>query len=131
MEIQIKIIGGVLILLALFHIIFPKYFNWKEELNKLSLINKQIMTVHTIFVALTVFLMGLLCVTSSRELIETRFGKTVSLGLAIFWTVRLIIQFFGYSSTLWKGKNFETFVHIIFSILWIYLSIVFWVNFLK
>ncbi|SIR09699.1 hypothetical protein SAMN05421797_10682 [Maribacter ulvicola] len=126
MEIQIKIIGGVLILLALFHIIFPKYFNWKEELNKLSLINKQIMSVHTIFIALTVLLMGLLCVTSSRELIETNLGSTISFGFAIFWTIRLFIQFFGYSTSLWKGKTFETIIHVIFSILWLYLSTVFW-----
>ena len=117
--------------LALVHIIFPKYFNWKEELKSLSLINKQMMTVHTFFVALVVFLMGLLCLTSSTELVETRLGKTISLGLAIFWSLRLIIQFFGYSSKLWKGKLFETIIHILFSGLWIYLSVIFWINTIK
>ena len=39
------------------------------------------------------------------------------IGLAIFWTVRLGVQFFGYSSVLWRGKTFETIVHILFSIL--------------
>jgi hypothetical protein len=71
--------------LSLVHLIFPKYFNWKEELKSLSLINKQMMTIHTFFIALVVFLMGLLCLTSATELIETRLGKTISLGLGIFW----------------------------------------------
>ncbi|TVZ15335.1 hypothetical protein JM81_1563 [Maribacter sp. MAR_2009_72] len=131
MELQIKIIGGVLILLALIHIIFPRYFNWKEELNKLSLVNKQIMTVHTIFIALTVLLMGLLCLTSTKELIETNLGKTISFGFAIFWTIRLFIQFFGYSTSLWNGKTFETIIHVIFSVLWFYLSGVFWLIYFK
>ena len=125
MEIHFKIIGTLLIALALVHIVFPKYFNWKEELKSLSLINRQMMTVHTFFIALTLFLIGLLCLTSSSELVETNLGKKISLGLGIFWTFRLFIQFFGYSNDLWKGKNFETLIHIVFSLLWTYLSFIF------
>lgn len=125
MEIHYKIIGVLLIALALVHVIFPKYFNWKEELKSLSLINRQMMTVHTFFIALVVFLMGLLCLYSTKELIESKLGKTISLGLGIFWSMRLFIQFFGYSTELWKGKTFETVVHILFSLLWTYLSVVF------
>jgi len=89
------------------------------------------MAVHTFFIALTVFLMGLLCLTSSSELIETNFGKKISLGLGIFWTARLFIQFFVYSTDLWKGKKFETIIHFIFSLLWTYLSVVFLTTYFK
>jgi len=125
MEMHLKLIGVLLIALALVHIFFPKYFNWDKELKSLSLINRQMMTVHTFFIALTVLLMGLLCLTSSVELIETNLGKKISLGLGLFWAVRLVIQLFGYSTALWKGKKFETFMHIIFLLLWAYLSIIF------
>lgn len=131
MEIHFKTIGILLMTLAWVHVVFPKYFNWKKELKSLNLINRQMMEVHTFYIALVVFLMGLLCFTSSADLIETKLGKSISLGLAIFWTSRLFFQFFVYSSKLWKGKTFETTVHIIFSGLWIYLSIVFWMNFLN
>ncbi|MDP4723744.1 MAG: hypothetical protein NWS31_05535 [Crocinitomicaceae bacterium] len=122
METQLKIIGILLCLLALLHVVFPKYFNWKVELQSLSLINRQLMTVHTFFVALVVLLMGLLCLTSAHALIHTKLGHTISLGFAIFWILRLLVQFFGYSSKLWKGKAFETTVHIFFSLFWAYLS---------
>lgn len=125
MEIHFKLIGVILIVLALVHTIFPRYFNWADELKSLSLINRQLMTVHTFFIALVVFLMGVLCLTSSSELVNTELGKKVSLGLGVFWVVRLYFQFFGYSSDLWKGKKFETAVHIMFSFLWTYLSITF------
>ena len=130
MEIHIKIIGVLLMVLALVHVIFPKYFNWKEELKSLSLINRQMMTVHTFFIALVVFMMGLLCLTSATELVTTRLGKTVSLGLGIFWSFRLFIQFFGYSAELWKGKTFETVIHILFSGFWMYFSVIFWMSYL-
>ncbi len=126
MHLHLKIIGVLLIALALIHIVFPKYFNWNKELSSLSLINRQMITVHTFFIALIIFLMGLLCLTSPNELIDTAFGKKISLGLGIFWTIRLAIQFFGYSSKLWKGKTFETSAHILLSLLWIYFSFIFW-----
>ena len=112
-------------LLALIHVGFPRYFKWKEELSKLSLINKQMMEVHTFFLALTVFLMGLLCVLSTQDLIHTDLGKTISLGFSIFWLIRLYFQFFVYSSELWKGNKLETSIHILFSFFWAYLSLIF------
>lgn len=125
MEIHFKIIGVLLMVLALIHIPFPKYFNWEEELKSLSLMNRQMMTVHTFFIALTVFLMGMLCFISTNDLIKTKLGKTICLGFGIFCAIRLFIQFFVYSTKLWKGKRFETIIHVIFSFLWIYLSFVF------
>ena len=92
--------------------------------------NRQMMQVHTFFIALTVFMMGLLCFTSHEELMHTALGKSVSLGLAIFWSIRLVLQLFGYSPELWKGKTFETIVHILSTIFWIYLCVVFWKSFL-
>jgi hypothetical protein len=131
MEIHIKIIGIIFILLALVHSIFPKYFNWKKELATLNLINKQMMQVHTFFIALVVLLMGLLCISSSHELVTTTLGKRICLGFGIFWGTRFIIQFFGYSSILWKGKKFETVIHILFSALWTYTTAVFLLVFLQ
>lgn len=126
MELHLKIIGTALILLSLVHTVFPRYLQWDKELAQLSLINRQIMKVHTFFIALGVLLMGVLCVTSASELIETNLGRNISLGLGFFWSCRLAIQLFGYSSKLWRGKTFETVVHIFFTGFWIYLSVVFW-----
>jgi hypothetical protein len=125
MELHLKIIGTLLMVLAFIHVLFPKYFNWKQELNTLSIINRQLMYVHSFFIAFVVLLIGVLCLTSARELIGTTLGKRISLGLGLFWTTRLFIQFFGYSSKIWKGKTFETTVHILFSLLWAYLSMIF------
>ena len=127
MDIHLRIIGTMLMALALVHVIFPKYFNWRAELSQLSLMNRQMMVVHTFFIALTVFLIGLLSFSSAEMLITTPLGKRIALGLAIFWTIRAFTQFFVYSTTLWKGKAFETTVHVVFSAFWIYMSAVYWV----
>jgi len=124
----LEITGGLLIALALLHAIFPRYFRWKEETATLSLVTRQILHVHTFFIALTVFLMGLLCLTSATDLMHTPLGRRISLGLAVFWGIRLVIQFFGYSSRLWRGKSLETFAHIAFTLFWAWLTALFlWV----
>jgi hypothetical protein len=117
--------------LSIVHIGFPKRFNWKEELQSLSLINKQMMQVHTFFIAFVVFLMGILCMVAPVELVSTRLGKMISFGLFVFWLIRLFFQLFVYSPTLWRGKTFETSVHFIFTALWCYLSAVFLLSFLQ
>ena len=131
MELHLKIIGILLIALAIIHIFFPTYFKWKTELGILSQINRQMMLIHAFFIAFIVFLMGIFCLTSSSEIINTHLGKQICLGLGIFWITRLFFQFFVYSNKLWKGKKFETTIHIIFSILWIYLSSVFLIVYLR
>ena len=131
MEIHFKIIGFTLIILAIVHLFFPKYFDWKNNLASLSLINRQMMKTHTFFIALMVFLVGLLYVVESKNLLETEFGKTICLGLGIFWTLRLYFQFFVYSKQLWAGKLFESTIHIVFSILWTYISVINWITYLS
>lgn len=125
MIIHFRIIGSLLIVLALSHAVFPRYFNWREELRPLSMINRQMMTIHTFFIALSVFLLGLLCLTSGNELMNTPFGKKISFGMGLFWITRFFIQFFGYSPDLWKGKRFETIIHVLFSLLFGYMSVIF------
>lgn len=125
MELHLNLIGVLMVLLALVHAIFPRQFKWREELAGVSLINRQLMYVHTFFIALTLLLMGALCITSANEIIGTPLGRKIALGFGIFWLVRLAVQFFWYSPELWRGKRLETIVHILFSIIWAYLSFAF------
>ncbi|HXC06681.1 MAG TPA: hypothetical protein VNZ86_18115, partial [Bacteroidia bacterium] len=69
--------------------------------------------------------MGMFCVLESQEIRNTVLGRKVAFGFFLFWLLRLIIQFFGYSRKLWKGKVFETIIHVLFSLLWFYFSLVF------
>lgn len=121
----LQITGALLIALGLAHAAFPRHFRWHEETAGLSLLTRQILYVHTAFIGLTVFLIGLLCATCAPELANTPLGRRISLGLAAFWGIRLAVQFFGYSPKLWRGKPFETAMHILFSLFWVWLTSLF------
>jgi hypothetical protein len=128
LELHLKIIGCILIVLALIHFYLPKRFNWVIELSGLSLINRQLMYVHTFFVAFAVFLIGVLCITASADMVNTRLGHQLAFGLFVFWATRLYFQFFVYSPQLWQGKMFEQAVHIVFVLLWAYLTVIFFIT---
>ena len=126
LELQIQIAGALLIGVGLINSILPRRYDWKGELPRLSLFNRQMVVVHAFFIALTCVLMGALLLSSAEDLVATALGRRIMLGFAIFWTVRLLIQLFGYAPELWKGKGLETFAHYAFGLLWIYLSGLFW-----
>ncbi len=126
MILALQISGAILLVLALIHVLFPWYFEWAAELPRISLINAEMLQIHTLFVALTVAGIGVLSLAYAEELAGTPFGKTVATGIAIFWTVRLGVQFFGYSAELWRGKRFETVMHVLFILLWTWLSGLYW-----
>lgn len=125
MGLQIKIIGYLLILLSCIHVIFPKYFNWETDLAPLQLINRSMMKVHTFFIALTVGMMGLLCVVETDDLLQTELGRKICLGLGVFWFIRLIFQLFVYPSALWKEKKLETTIHVLAIFFWTFLAYTF------
>ena len=54
MTVHVHILGIVFVMLAVVHVIFPRFFRWKEEFATVSLINRQMMYVHAAFIAVVV-----------------------------------------------------------------------------
>jgi hypothetical protein len=123
---HLRVAGVLLLALALFHGVLPGRFGWREELQHISLLSRQIFYVHTFFIALTVGLMGALSLVCARELATpSPLARGVLCGLTAFWLCRLAFQFFIYDTSLWRGQPFETRVHWLFAALWLYLAMVF------
>lgn len=114
--------AGVLqIALALLHLAFPARFGWKQEAARMSRLNEQIFHVHTFFVCLTLVLFGIWTMVLLEDLLSAR-QRALASGIAVFWLARLYSQWFVYDPVLWRGKKFETAMHILFTILWIFLT---------
>jgi len=119
--------------LVVLNLFVPSRFHWREELSRLSLVNRQIFQVHTIFLVLVLGLFSALLLTCASALLEpTRLSRAILVGLTIFWALRMVVQWCFYSPTLWHGHRFNTVVHYVFSALWVYLTGVFaaalWMN---
>lgn len=118
--------GASQLLLALLHGVFPRRFDWKNDLAQLTPLNRQIFYVHTFFICWILVLMGVLCLFFPAILLSGgQLAQLLSAGCASFWFLRLMVQFFVYDSALWKGLALETFVHGVFSLMWTYYTLVF------
>ena len=126
---HLRIVGGMLIVLALAHPLFGIHCDWKKDAAKLSPLNRQIFHVHTFFICLVLVLMGVLCLFYPHALLSpapaTLLGKLVLIGLTIFWGIRLLFQWFIYDRALWKGNRLNTTVHFVFTVIWIYFTLIF------
>lgn len=126
LELHLRIAGALQIALALLHLDFPKRFRWKEELARLSLLNRQIFLVHTVFICVVLTMIGALSLLAPRTLLEpTSLSRLVLGGFAVFWGLRLVFQWLVYDSRLWRGDSFNTAVHAVLTAIWAYLSAVY------
>jgi hypothetical protein len=126
LELHLRVAGILLLLLAAIHPLMPKELGWKEDLPKLTLVNRQVFLVHTAFIVLTLVLMGALALVYAEELAAPgRLARAVLGGLAIFWGARMFTQQFVYDRSLWRGNARYTAIHVVFTLLWTYLTAVF------
>ena len=125
-EWHLRLAGALQIILALLHLAFPRRIHWKEELARLSPLNRQIFHVHTFFVCVVLVMIGALSLLAPETLLEpSRLSRLVLGGFATFWGLRLFCQWFVYDAALWRGQAFNTTMHVLCSLLWLYLTVVY------
>ena len=90
--------AGILqLVIAAANFFAPAKLQYRENLVKVSPIIRQIFTVHSIYIVLMLVGFGLLCLFFPRDLCgNSALGKCLSGFLAVFWGLRVPIQFFYY-----------------------------------
>ena len=130
---HLRLAGVVMASLVVVNLMVPGRFHWREEMSRLSLVNRQIFQAHSVFLVLTLALFSALLLTCGPALLEpTRLSRAVLSGLTIFWGLRMVMQWWFYSPLIWRGHRFNTVMHYTFSVVWVYVTTVFavalWAN---
>jgi len=122
---HLRVVGVLMALLAVVNLFVPGRFNWRDELSRVSLLNRQIFQAHTFFIVLLIVLMSALFLTCAEALLEpTRLSRAVLIGLTIFWGLRMVMQWCFYSPAVWRGNRLHTVLHGVFSLGWVYVTTV-------
>ena len=126
LAVLLRVAGAGLILLAVLHIPISRHLRWREESERMSLASASVFRVHTFFICVVLALMGLPALVSPQIFLEpSTAGAWLTWSIAAFWALRLFFQFFVYPAELWRGKRFETAMHVWFSLVWASLMVVF------
>ena len=124
--VHLRVVGVVMAFLVVVNLVVPRRFHWREEMSRLSLLNRQIFQAHNVFLILTLALFSVLLLTSGAALLEpTRLSRAVLGGLMVFWGLRMLMQWYFYSPLIWRGHRFNTVMHYVFSVVWVYVTTVF------
>ncbi|MCC5468155.1 hypothetical protein [Pelosinus baikalensis] len=90
------IVGGIYhFCFGFFHIKFWNFgfLNWREELPRMSPSNRAVIQMLNVAVIIFLFLTAYISVQYSHELLTHGLGKTLLLGVSIFWLGRLVGEF--------------------------------------
>ena len=93
LALHLRAVGLLMAALVVVNLFVPRRFRWREEMASLSLLNRQIFEVHSLFIVLTLALFAALLLTSSDALLEpTRLSRAILIGLTIFWSARMMVK---------------------------------------
>jgi hypothetical protein len=72
------------------------------------------------------FLIGACTLFYTKALLGSgTLSRVVLTGFLLFWLIRLVFQFFVYDSAIWRGRRFYTVMHVVFSIFWTYVVLIY------
>ena len=126
LQFQLKAMGALLVVLGLGHSMFGRYFGWGPELARLSLLTRQIFRVHCFFISLSLVLMGACTLFYTDALVGSgTLSHVVLTGFVVFWVARWAFQLFVYDPAIWRGNCFYTCMHVVFSIFWTYVALIY------
>ena len=106
MESVIKAGGIYNIAFVLFHLLFWRIFNWKDDLRSLSFLNRAIMQVLNLSLTFAFFIFSYISLLHTGELLSTPLGQSLLLLMALFWFLRAIQQVIFFKLKHWGSLAF-------------------------
>ncbi len=92
------VIGGLYnLVLAVFHLLFWKLFNWKRDLATLTPLNRAVVQILNLCLTFVFLVFAYISYFHANELLHSKLGRSLLALIATFWFLRAIKQiiFFG------------------------------------
>jgi hypothetical protein len=119
----IQLAGTLQLITAAANFFLPAMLHYRENLAKVSPIIRQIFTVHALYIVLVLIGFGLISILFPTDLCgASPLGRFVCGFLAVFWGLRVVLQFSYYDSAIKKEHPFGAFF---FGAVFTYLAVVF------
>ena len=118
----IWIAGGVQLAIAAANFVLPRKLRYEENLTRVDPIIRQIFVVHSVFIVFVLVAFATLCFLFAPEFGASSLGRFLSGWLALFWALRLVVQWVYYDAEVCHQNLLA---HWLFSAAIVYLVVVF------
>jgi hypothetical protein len=99
------------IVIALLNLSLVRLLGWERELDRLSLLPRQVFHVHAWFVSITLMLFACFSLRFAQVMNAELPCRWMAGLVAAFWAIRTVLQVTYYSSAHWRGRVDATLVH--------------------
>jgi hypothetical protein len=101
LRVFVYLTGVYSLLIGAFHIMFwrLKFFNWAEELPKLSRLNSGVVQLMNLGLIAIMLVMAFISFFHNKELLGSSLGKTILIGFSLVWFLRFIEHFVFYGAS--------------------------------
>jgi len=106
MDAVVKAGGVYCFAFVIFHLLFWRLFNWREELRSLSFLNRCIMQVLNLGLTFAFVIFGYVSLVHTTELLVTPLGKSLLVLIALFWLARALEQIVFFKLKHWGSIAF-------------------------
>jgi hypothetical protein len=112
--IALKIVAILQLSVAVLNLFLTRILKWQEDLDKMSLLPKQVFNVHSWFISIMLVIFGVLTFRFADLMVSGQSEPALWIAAAggIFWGIRTVIQMGYYSRSHWWGKTGRTVIHI-------------------
>ena len=107
LKIALWIAGTLHFCLLLAGFLAPHVLNWKEELQKIDSLSRQLILVHGGFIVLTIIAFGVITLVATNDILNgSALGMAFATFVGVFWLSRLLLQLFYFDADPWLTTTF-------------------------
>lgn len=113
LELFLRIIAVAQIALAVLSFFLPRILDWKADMERMSLLVREVFEIHSWFISLTLVIWGVLTWRFAPEMAHepTELSRWLCGAIAVFWGLRCVLQWLHYSGAHWRGILSRTVIH--------------------
>jgi hypothetical protein len=135
LELLLRFAALVQIGVALLNLSLVRIMNWQPDLERMSLLVREVFRIHCLFISITLAIFGALTWRFASDIAAAANPLCIWIAVAIglFWLIRSALQWLHYSPSHWRGDTVRTAIHFLLffgygALAAVYLAAAFWSN---
>ena len=108
----LRLAAAVQLGIALLNLALPRIMQWRDDLNRLPLLIREVFHVHAWFISVTLAIFAVITWRFAGEMTTNAACRWLATGIGLFWALRTVLQIGYYSSSHWRGQPGRTLIHI-------------------
>jgi len=126
LSILLKIAGCAQLFMAIGSLLLPRWLNWRKSLAKMPVLLRQMFWVYSGYILMTNIALGLVSILNPMDLLSNRdLGIAFLIYAALYWLIRVLIQFFYFDKTDAPKGTFYRYGEIALDANFIFLALVY------